>query len=98
MIDIFATSDRNAKRWFLRGCILLILLAVGMQLVHVHADNDFSGSICLACVSAHTSVPVARICFSAFLVALTLVVILGESTPGTCEPLLKYFIRRPPSL
>ncbi len=97
MIDIFTTSDRRAMRWLIRGFVLLILLFVGMQLVHVHPDNDFSGSICLACISAHTSVPVASIVFAEFLVALTYVIVLGELHPVTCAPLLEHFIRPPPS-
>lgn len=96
MIDTFATSDRCAKRWFIHGCTLLILLAVGMQLIHVHAEDDFSGSICLACVSAHTSVPVAGTVLSEFMVAITFVIVQGESEPATYEALPKQLIRPPP--
>ncbi len=97
MINIFATSDRRFKRWLLRAFALLIVLAVGMQVAHVHAAKDFSGSVCVACVSAHSSVPVAAIVLPAFLVAATFAFIVGESEPPTHEVLQDYFIRPPPS-
>ncbi len=95
MISICATSDRRPMRWFMRAFALLILLAVCMQVAHVHSET-FSSSICLACVSAHSSVPVAALVLPAFLVALTLVIIQGESAAPTHEALLKNFIRPPP--
>lgn len=98
MIDMFATSGRRSMRWFLRAFALLIVLAVAVQVAHVHAAKDFSGSVCLACVSAHSSTPVASVVVPALLVAITFALILGESEPPTHESFLKHFIRPPPSV
>jgi len=76
---------------------MLILLAVCVQAVHIHVDRESSGATCLACVSAHTGVPVASIVSSGSLIAITLVLVLHQPEVPSCEGTLPLFIRPPPS-
>jgi hypothetical protein len=59
-------------------------------------DREASGTTCLACVSAHTGVPIAAVVSSGFLIAITFVSVLGEPEVPNSQAVLPLFIRPPP--
>jgi len=92
-----AGFEIRCKQWASTVFVMLVLLAVCAQAVHLHLDREPSSATCLACVSAHTVVPVASIVSSGLLIAITLVFVLHELEVPTCEAILPLFIRPPPS-
>src|SRR3954451_19669378 len=97
MTQGLAKFEPRSKRWAWSVFVTLILFAVCAQAVHIHFDRELPGATCLACVSAHTGVPVASIVASGFLIAVTLVFVLHESEVPNFEAVLPLFIRPPPS-
>ncbi len=87
----------RCRLWATTACLMLILLAVCVQAVHVHAQGESSGATCLACVSAHTGVPVRAILSAVHLIAITSVLVLYELEIPSYEAFLPLFIRPPPS-
>ena len=92
-----ATFEFRLNRGAWTVLVVLVLLAVCAQAVHIHVDREPSGATCLACVSAHTGVPVASVVASGFLIAITFVQALLEPEVPNCEAILPLFIRPPPS-
>jgi len=68
-----------------------------VQAMHVHAHESSTGTPCLACVSAHTNVPVAAVVTTVLLVAITSILVPSETAIPSVEAVLPLFIRPPPS-
>lgn len=97
MAQTLPSFELRCKKWTSTVFVVLILLALCAQAVHIHVDREPSGATCLACVSAHTGVPVASIVSSGLLIAITLVLVLCEPQVPNCEATLPLFIRPPPT-
>ncbi len=90
-------TERLYRPKGLEICVLLVLLAVGVQALHVHIGHEPAGSICLACVSARTGVPIPAVLDLMVLVAMSAALILGQTDVPIFEAGLHLFIRPPPT-
>ncbi len=89
--------ENRSQRWALSACFVLIVLALALQAVHVHAFGESSGGTCVACVTAHSTAPVTAIFGLVLFVAVTWVLSLGTSRIPHCDTILPLFIRPPPA-
>jgi hypothetical protein len=97
MVETKVRLAFRSKPGISTAIIVLILLAVFVQVVHVHVQCEPSGTTCLACMSAHTAVPVTAFAGSVLLIAITLVLVHHQPGISHCEATLPLFIRPPPT-
>src|SRR6266851_3880422 len=101
MVTASQFGMRRLQRWAASACVVLMLLIVGMEAVHAHSQASASNGsgICLLCVSAQTSAPVASItAVETLLIAIGVIAAVPERRRQTTLAALPLFIRPPPAI